>query len=255
MFGTSCRGCRCYAVLLIKKLKNQILYLVITEHYTTLHTTDMAAQTKVFRLTSITLDLIESVKSIATAEPHLIVLDAMPDERDRMNQQVIVLACSVLTLIDEEMMNIMKNNPGPVTRQMHSIMTDAYGELCIFLGFRFIDMRFNIHNSPAHLRNESSYCVCYHLRNESSYPVCYHGDDWIARIKCNAFRPRLWVPELRFDSRTWLNLVTECNKEARTKLYLYKMRYFVRSYFFLALDCSAPVVESIDTVLLYMFKN
>jgi len=204
----------------------------------------MAAKAKVFRLTSITLDLIESVKSIATAEPHLIVLDAMPDERDNLNQQTIVLACSVLTLIDEEMMDIMENNPDPVTRQMHNTMTDAYGELCIFLGRRFIGMRFSIPNvTPPHLRDASSYCVC------------YHGGDWIARIKCNAFRPRLWVPEPRFDSLTWLNLVTVCNKEARTKLYLYKMRYFVRAYFFLALDCSTPVVESIDIVFLYMFKN
>jgi len=201
----------------------------------------MAAQTKVFRLTSIASDLISLVISVSTANQRLIVLNVMPDEKDRSDQALVVSACSVLMLIYDELKGLPKN-VDPITRQM-------YYTFDILLSCRFI-----------WCSSRSNIFECNHIRySGSSYDVCYHADR-ISRVTCDSFAPKRYWPDWPaesdiLDTAEWQTLVAECNKEARTKLSSYKLRYFVRSYFFLALDCSIPVVESIDIVFLYMFKN
>jgi len=216
----------------------------------------MAAQTKVFRLTSIASDLISLAKAIATAEPQLIVLDVMPDERDRVNQQTIVFACSVLMLIDEEMKTLIRANP--ITCQtcdaMHDTMFCEYYDFDKFLSGRFV------------WKSQSNIFEHGHCKEVVSHPIWgaynYRSCDHyilISRVKCDSFAPNHYLegwPESNvLDTVGWLSLVTECNRQSASKLKSYKWRYFVRSYFFLALDCSIPVVEAVDIVLFHLSKN
>jgi len=215
----------------------------------------MAAQTKVFRLTSIASDLISLAKAIATAEPQLIVLDVMPDERDRVNQQTVVSACSVLMLIDKEVKTFMHANP--ITCQMCDAMHDIM--FCEYYDFdKFLSGRFVWYPQSNIFYHDHCKEVDFPIWGALNYRSCNHNN-LISRVKCDSFTPNHnWEgrPESDIlDTVGWLNLVTECNRQSTSKLKSYKWRYFVRSYFFLALDCSIPVVEAVDIMLFHLSKN
>jgi len=201
----------------------------------------MASHAQVFRLTSIASDLISLVISVSTANQRLIVLNVMPDEKDKSDQALVVSACSVLMLIYDELKGLPKN-VDPITRQM-------YYNFDILLSCRFV-----------WCSSRSNIFECNHIRYSGScYELCYHANR-ISRVTCDSFAPkRYWhgwpVKSDILDTAEWQTLVAECNRQSASKLGSYKMRYFVRAYFFLALDCSIPVVEAVDVTLFCLSKN
>jgi len=207
----------------------------------------MATQNQMFRLTSIASDLIRSARSVSSANAHLRMLDVMPDEKGISGQAIIVSACCVLMLIFEDSKALVKN-ADPVTRQLYDSMIEAYTQFNNFLHREFISLRFNLNDV---MKN--------HVRKRIIYIYCYHDGDWISRFTCIDFVPqRIQSIQNRghkFDTPNWLSFTKLIKERAPAKLASYKLRYFVRSYFFLALGCSASVVEAVDVTLFCLSKN
>jgi len=202
-------------------------------------------QIQAFRLIFLASDLIKHAKSVADANPRLIMLDTMPDEKDRSDQQIIVSACSVLVLIREE---IKQTTTDPVMCILYDTMFDERDEFDRFLSDLFVRSCFDAeYVIQCHRRGT----IDGHDRVEFCY-ICHHNNDWTARMACESFVPR--DASYDFDTFEWLAFVKSCNKEARTKFSSYKLRYFVRAYLFLALDCSIPVVEALDITLFHLSK-
>lgn len=196
-------------------------------------------QVIVFRLTSIASDIIRLAKSVAT--PRLIMLDVMPNELDRAKQQIIVSACSVLLAIYKELR--MRHNTDPVVQQMYGTMVESYKKFNKFLRIEYISLRFNLYYvNRNHMSSRGHF-----------YSHCYHGDDWISRITCDTFAPaEIHHSDRRFDSADWLAFVRQINNQTRHKFEIYMKRFFLRSYFAVALGCSSHVVEAVDVALFHL---
>jgi len=213
------------------------------------HLTLTSLQPQAFRLIFLASDLIRHARSVADANPRLIMLDTMPDEKDRSDQQIIVSACSVQVLIREEIKQTT-TEPGMcmLYDMMYDMMFDERDEFDRFLSDLFVRSCFDV-----------EYVIQYHRCRTIDYYdrveyccVCHHGSDWAARMACDSFVPR--DASYDFDTFEWLAFVKSCNKQSASKLTSYKQRYFVRAYFFLALDCSIPVVEAVDFTLFHLSK-
>ena len=205
----------------------------------------MATQAQMFRLTSIAFDLIRSATSVSSANPRMWMLDVMPDEKCISDQAIIVSACCVLMLIFEDSKSLVKN-ADPVTRQLYDSMIEACTKFNDFLRIEFISLRFDLNDvMKNHVKKWSGFYAC-----------CYHDGDWISRFTCTDFTPvRIQSRGHEFDTYDWFHFTNLNKKPAPAKLASYKLRYFVRSYFFLALSCSAPVVGAVDVALFHLSKN
>jgi hypothetical protein len=207
----------------------------------------MATQNQMFRLTSIAFDLIRSARSVSSANAQLRMLDTMPDEKGRSGQAIIVSVCCVLMLIYDELKGLSKNADS-ITRQLYDSMIEAYTQFNNFLHREFISLRFNLNDV---MKN--------HVRKRIIYIYCYHDGDWISRFICTDFVPQriqsIQNRGYKFDTPDWLDFVQQIKERAPAKLASYKLRYFVIAYFFVALDCSAPVVEAVDVTLFCLSKN
>jgi len=215
--------------------------------------------TQMFRLTSIVSDLTKSAKTVSIASAQLRMLDVMPDERDKSDQALIVSVCSVLMLIYGIVGDPMKKTD-PVTRQLYDSMIGKYTSFNNFLHRTFICSRFNLDDIVvhSHARREHVWHTarCDHWNgNGNGYGYGY-GYDWISRFTCTDFLlRRVQAIDRKFDTPDWLDFVRQIKERPPAKLESYKLRYFVRSYFFLALGCSAPVVEAVDVTLFCLSKN
>jgi len=204
------------------------------------------------KLISIASDLIELSKTVVEANPRLIMLVVMPDDTDRSDQRIIVSACSVLMLIFEEVRTYMqnKNNDREMAHELYNTLIDKYGKFNGFLYDRIIKPQFTSVSDVLNLHTTKYDDVWY-------ASICLHHSDWISRFTCDTFifRSERFQSNYGFDTLAWQNLVRRCNEHAKTRLSSYKVRYFVRAYFFLALDCSPPVVEAVDVTLFHLTKN
>jgi len=205
----------------------------------------MATQAQMFRLTSIAFDLIRSARSVSSANPRLWMLDVMRDEKCISDQAIIVSVCCVLMLIFEDSKSLVKN-ADPVTRQLYDSMIEACTKFNDFLRIEFISLRFNLNDVMGnHVKKWLGF-----------YAYCYHDGDWISRIACTNFMPQSEQSRgHKFDTPDWLSFTKLIKERAPAKLASYKLRYFVIAYFFVALDCSAPVVEAVDVTLFCLSKN
>jgi len=199
------------------------------------------------RLLLIATDLIEYAKIIAQRNPQLIMLDVMPDEDEdgRSDQRIIVSVSRVLMLIRHEASYLLKNSYDPVLHELYGTFRKSYMAFSDFLRDQFIRSRID---SAGVMNNHVG-----KKKGRGCKIYCEHWGDWVERMVCDSFVPQHdWH---QYDTLEWQNLVKDCNADAPSKLCEYKMRYFVRSYFFLALDCSPPVVEAVDIALFHLTKN
>jgi hypothetical protein len=199
------------------------------------------------RLLLIATDLIEYAKIIAQRNPQLIMLDVMPDEDEdgRSDQRIIVSMSCVLMLIRHEASYLLKNSYDPVLHKLYGAFRKSYMAFSDFLRDQFIRSRID---SAGVMNNHAG-----KKKGWGRKTRCEHWGDWVERMVCDSFVPQHdWY---QYDTLEWQNLVKDCNVDAPSKLCEYKVRYFFRTYFFLALDCSPPVVEAVDITLFHLTKN